>query len=472
MIRHIIKFELLKLSKGVFLPIVGGILLVLTLYATYNGIRRVDSQVSVIEKVKSEEQEFYSTKLILLDSIEKGLRPAPTWYLDPSHPLSAGFFRGAGSYGILHPTSLAIVSSGQSDIFPFFGKVALSLDEARRGNANLDNPVNIATGTFDLAFVLVFLLPLLIIVFSYNTLSAEREQGTFPLLASMPLNINQWLMTVLSLRFLLFICFTWLVLTVSFLLFGIPFSSRWLILFLLVTLYALFWFSLAYWVNTLKKSSSVNALVLISFWIGFVFLLPNVANMLAGYLYPVPSRIGYINAKREAKNEAEKISVDLVNQFYSHHPEMPQQTEGADEAYKKQWRSILIEAEYADSLVNIVESDFTAQLERQEKLASTFVYFSPSLIFQSALNDLSGTDANTYKMFLADLSTFAGEWAGYFKTKFLMNEQLTVADYHQLPAFTSTSIETNYTRYFLLLSGYAFLFIALALVSKDQMGRQ
>jgi ABC-2 type transport system permease protein len=40
----------------------------------------------------------------------------------------------------------------------------------------LPNPVNLLAGNFDLAFVLIYLFPLLLIVFCYGLFSAEREK--------------------------------------------------------------------------------------------------------------------------------------------------------------------------------------------------------------------------------------------------------------------------------------------------------
>jgi ABC-2 type transport system permease protein len=57
-------------------------------------------------------------------------------------------------------------------------------------NNDIENPSHLLSGHFDLAFVIVYLFPLLIFALSYNLLSAEREIGTLRLLMSQPLALR------------------------------------------------------------------------------------------------------------------------------------------------------------------------------------------------------------------------------------------------------------------------------------------
>jgi ABC-2 type transport system permease protein len=56
-------------------------------------------------------------------------------------------------------------------------------------DTEIENTWNLLSGHFDFAFVIVFVLPLLVTTLGYNLLSAEREHGTLRMLCSQPLSI-------------------------------------------------------------------------------------------------------------------------------------------------------------------------------------------------------------------------------------------------------------------------------------------
>ena len=71
--------------------------------------------------------------------------------------------------------SLAI---GQRDVNPSIQSVTIRGLEGQKYDAELNNPNNLLSGNIDFSFVLIYLFPLLIIAFSYNLVSEEKESGT------------------------------------------------------------------------------------------------------------------------------------------------------------------------------------------------------------------------------------------------------------------------------------------------------
>lgn len=57
------------------------------------------------------------------------------------------------------------------------------------GSTEIENPHRLLVGRFDLASVLIFFYPILILALSYNMLSAEQEQGTLALTLSQALSL-------------------------------------------------------------------------------------------------------------------------------------------------------------------------------------------------------------------------------------------------------------------------------------------
>ena len=74
--------------------------------------------------------------------------------------------------------------------------------ETVTGGAELENPQRLLSGRLDLAFVLIYLYPLLILAISYNLLSAEQEQGTLALLLSQPVSLRTVILAKVAVRVL------------------------------------------------------------------------------------------------------------------------------------------------------------------------------------------------------------------------------------------------------------------------------
>ncbi len=434
---HFIHFEIKNLLRSPFFGILSILLLIFILFATYNGKKRVDNQLLAIETVKNAEKEFYEKHKTVLDSIEKGLRKAPPqWFKNPENPLPLGAFRGAGSYAILQPAPLSAISTGQSDIFPSYTKVAVGNTNAGKDNDNFENPFNTAIGQFDLAFVLGFIFPLLIIAFSYNLLSAEREQGTLRLLLSMPLNINVLLFNKIIFRYLLLFGLIVFLLITSFLIFGISLTNFDFINFILVLgAYGFFWFLLAFAVNLLAKSSATNAMLLLGCWLFFAFIIPSTVNMLAGSFYPVPSRVEFVTAQREIDKQAETEKEKILADFYAKNPQFKRPASEGEKTWKDWWREGFAEDNYVLQLKNKLQKQYAEQAQAQRNFANGFQYFSPIILFQNKLNKIAATDTETYLSFQNSIEVFEKKWTTYFETKFMKDEKIMVKDFESFPKY-------------------------------------
>jgi ABC-2 type transport system permease protein len=434
---HFIQFEIKNLLRTPFFGIVSILLLGFILFATYNGKKRVDNQLLAIETVKNSETEFYDKHKTLLDSIEKGLRKAPPqWFKNPENPLPIGAFRGAGSYAILTPAPLSAISTGQSDIFPTYTKVAVGNLNAGKDNDNFENPFNTAIGQFDLAFVLGFIFPLLIIAFSYNLLSAEREQGTLRLLLSIPLNINVLLFNKIVFRYLLLLSISFFWLVISFVIFGISISNSAFLSFILaVGAYSFVWFLLSFAVNLLAKSSATNAMILLGCWLFFAFIVPSTVNMLAGSWYPVPSRVEFVTAQREIDKQVEQEKEKILADFYAKNTQFKRPTSEGEKTWKDWWREGFAEDNYALQLKNNLQKQYAEKANAQRNFANGFQYFSPTILFQNTLNKIAATDTETYLNFQKETENFERKWTAYFETKFMKDEKMTVKDFESFPKF-------------------------------------
>jgi ABC-2 type transport system permease protein len=144
------------------------------------------------------------------------------------------------------------------------------------------------SGNFDLAFVLVYLLPLLIIALCFNLLSAEREESILTLLLAQPVRPATVLSAKLAFRTALVLALAGLLSAVGMAWAGVPLDGRVPTWLALTTLYCLFWFGVALVVTAWQRTSALNAMALLGVWLVLVALVPSLLNLGVAAARPVP----------------------------------------------------------------------------------------------------------------------------------------------------------------------------------------
>jgi ABC-2 type transport system permease protein len=223
---------------------------------------------------------------------------------------------------INHTEPLAGLSIGQRDINPSIQRVTIRNLENQRYDTDLSNPLNLSLGNLDWGFVMIYLFPLLIIAFTYNLLSEEREGGTWNLVrVQSPLPLRALWMK-LSLRILAVFAAAALLLIMAILWLPLPLNSALLAVALLFTCYLLCWFGISFWVISWRKDSGFNAVSLLSCWVVLTLLLPALANSYITHSYPLPEALATTVKQRQGYHE--KWDMDkgpTIRRFYAHYPQ-------------------------------------------------------------------------------------------------------------------------------------------------------
>ncbi len=189
MIGTIVKQEWRLLKADRTLAAVAVLMALLVGYSLYNGSAWVKFQRETLAGAEAEQAERLGKLKQNLEDFEAG-RKEPKGFQDPR---SAGAIGGhsAAPYLAMPPATLAPLANGQSDLYPYYFKLNLRSKQAILANDEIEIPTNLLAGRFDLAFVLIYLFPLLILALGYNMLASEREQGTLVLAMSQPLTVGQ-----------------------------------------------------------------------------------------------------------------------------------------------------------------------------------------------------------------------------------------------------------------------------------------
>jgi ABC-2 type transport system permease protein len=460
-IRH--EWRLLAADPGVWLTV---LLLAGSIgYALWNGAGWARFQQAAIAGATQDTERRVQRLLSMMDTIPADAAPPEPFTLDPRVPALVGGSVGA-PYAMLPPTPLAALAVGQSDLHASYVKISTRSQQTVASPEEIDNPSNLVTGRFDLAFVLVYLLPLLVLVLSYDLLSSEREQGTIGLLLSQPISLRRLLLAKIASRVALVIA-----VVVGTTLVGLWFTGampngdgvaeRLLLWIGVVIGYALFWLGLAAAVNLAGWSSATNAIALAAAWLALALVGPALLNVAVKSTHPVPSRVELIGALREASNEANTRGSALLARYYEDHPELVPASDSLDlEDFMTRLYSVqdAVDRELAPLL-----AQFDSQLTRQQALVRRFRIFSPAIATQEALSDISGTGLARYTRFREQVAAFQRVWQDFFVPRIFRRALLTRADYDAMPRFSYRE-ESNGEVAGRVLNGLAGLVVPLVLV--------
>jgi ABC-2 type transport system permease protein len=437
------KYEWLGLLRDRWILVLSLILLAVCFYAAHNGKEKVAERQAPLEKAFEEGRAADIMYIALIDSVDQGLKPGlPVWQ-NPQRLNVIG--QRAARVCAFEAQPLALVSTGQSDLFTHMVKPRLYGEALTLGFSELSNPVQLLFGSFDLAFVSIYLLPLLVLAFSYNVLSSEKESGTMRLTLVQPVGPTRWLFNKLLVRFII-ISFVFIVaFLLSLMVAGVSVTieiESVLKLIIAVLVYMLFWFGLSFWVNLRGKSSGSNAVVLVSLWVLLVLLVPAIISQLANSLYPVPSRVGMLTELRKAEADAQKKADEILSGYYRDHPELAR-TDTSEQSLYPFWLSYFASQEEIRKAVEPILIEYESKLQAQQRTVDKLRFFSPAVLLQNSFNELAGTSSRHYAAYRQQVVDFAGTWREFFVPRMFRNEVMKKEMVSELPQFAYNDDEVE-----------------------------
>lgn len=436
MFLHIIRYDWMLLKANKMLAVCIGLLAVLVAFATWTGHQRVQMQRQTTADIGRVETESIAKNKAIVAELERTGKPfAGNSHRDPTAPYTVASSRG-NRYIYKQHSVLALVSVGQSDLHPYYYKFAFAKKQALYHGEEIENASILYNGSFDLSFVLIYLLPLFIIALTYNLLSSERERGTLFLLMSSSVSLRTIIGTKYLFRFLLLTTALLLFVATSLLLTGVPVGNNAPVvglLFLLIIGYSAFWFGLSFWVNSLGHNTGFNAATLIGVWLVLGLVLPTALNVVVSAVHPTPSRIDLIAETREASDDAKKEGEKKMSQYYGDHPELL--PKGKPVNYKDFAIGSVRATLAVEAAVQPFETQFEIQHRNQQNLIERYRFLSPMVFVQQSLNEVASTSDADFRVFQADVTRQHGAYRNFFMQKIFRQEGFTAADYDKIPAF-------------------------------------
>jgi len=452
--------ELRLLAREKMLWLALGFFALLVAYAVVNGLHqtrwRDASQAALIDADRAAREGHLAQVQRILTGAEN-----PTPFGNPANPANLGGGLG-GQFAVMPSLALTPVALGQSDLFPAQFRVTYASKINFLHGNDIENPWHVLSGHFDLAFVTVYLLPLLIFALGYNLLAGEREDGTLKLLLSQPLAFAALILGKITVRIGVLLAVAVLV-PVAVLAVARPQVLQALDVTLwwvaLVALYALFWCALAVFVNVLDTSSAANAMMLIVSWVMLVLVVPVLVNIGIGVVSPAPSRAELVTQTRVATSQAMRQNAALLATDY-HQDEPAAQggdvhdhdhDHGDDDhahghdalgTHDNNHISIVARPLANARIQHQVElamrpelEKFDAHMARQHTLVTRLAIVSPAIVAVEGMTALAGTGYARNAHFMAQIDAFHQRWKDFFLPRIEAGQAVLPADFPAIPVF-------------------------------------
>lgn len=360
------------------------------------------------------------------------------------------------------PDKLAGVSIGQSDVNPGVQHVTIRNLEGQKYDTDLVNPSSLQSGNLDLGFVIIYLFPLLIIVFTFNLLSEERESGTWQLIAIQSKSKVNYLLSKLMVRLVVILALFILLILAAKLILELPIDAAFLGFLLLGVCYILFWFTICFLVVVFKQNSSLNALAMLSLWLGLAILLPAGINSYLSNKYPVPEALDTMIKQRDGYHKRwDTDRNETVKSFYAHYPQFAKYGMPPEEGSNWLWYYAMQQMGDDESLEE--STAMRTKLIQREKASQTIAYAIPTMHMQLAFNRLAGTGSSDHLAFLDKTDVFHERMRLYFYPKIFENAAVFDENWEEFqPEFIEKNHRVNWISLLLplvLSTGLVMIFV-------------
>lgn len=411
---RLLQLELKNFLAGRAVPAGLLVMFLAGLYAIEHGRRVIAAQQAVIAATPQMQREHLE-KMVALHATPDPLNTL--YYLN--------------HFTTHEPSSYAPISIGLRDVNPFNLKVRMLTLEGQLYDGDISNPATLALGNFDLAFLLVFLYPLLIIAFTHNTLSSEQEQGIWPLLCSQPVSAHKILALKAGLRFLPIVAVWLLTLLVGLLWLRLPLDQRFGFVLLVSLSYLLFWFAASWFVMSFRRSSNFNALTLLGSWLTLTILLPAALNVALATFLPVPEALAVTVNQREGYHQQwDRPKAETMQRFFQRYPEYAGFQAPAD---KFSWGWYFAAQQLGDEDAAEASRQLRAKLQQRQQWTQRLAWLVPTINAQTAFNQIAQTELDNHLAYLDSVRNFHERLRLHFYPALMRNDQPPPIKWPNLP---------------------------------------
>lgn len=286
----------------------------------------------------------------------------------------------------------------------------------------------------DFAFIVQVVLSLFAILFTYDAINGERENGTLKLAFANSVSRVKYLVAKFAGIWLGLIVPLLIPILIGLLLivvFKVPVSgSDWASIMGLIglsILYVTFFIGIGILVSSITRKSSLSFLLLLVIWISGVLILPRMGVMAAGQFIDVES-IAQLEAKQEAFQKArwDEYSSTLSGVWRERSAEMEGMDADQRRTYRdeKEWEWLeeddaarkQVQTDIVDNNRKLFE-DVQNKKKVQERLAFNLARISPVSSFRLAAMNIAGTDIDLKNRYEQSMRIYKDDFTAFTQAK-------------------------------------------------------
>lgn len=319
------------------------------------------------------------------------------------------------------PSPLSIFSEGLGNSLPYMAVIRKDEDPDIRSGSTIDNPLTSLFGKIDFSFIVSYILSILAFVFTFQSISGEKENGTLRLMISN--SIPRWkilLAKVLG-NYLVFIFPVIISMMIGLMIVSIsasfPFFTKEILVPVLLILLAIMvflfvLFNLGILFSTITRNSATSLIMLLFIWVLISLVIPKLSPMAAQIIYPVES-------KQTLNTEIKMTTHAIQEELIAREKEIGDEVFGGrmsvsgEEGVKKQADysrlAVPLREEYRmriASEVSRLRSDYMNRRNAQTSISVNLARLSPASSMSFVLAELSGTGSLEEESFRTHVARF------------------------------------------------------------------
>ena len=380
-------------------------------YGLHNGADLFHEKMTEIEKLQKKAADEQEEMLGYYANGETG--PAERPWVNVSNPYWAIWYTSI--YHFKSPDPAIVYNIGQSEQYGYYKKVTFWSSPYDADLAEeIANPERLQFGRLDFGFVVIYLLPLLLLVFLYNIKGGEQDNGSMALVEIQSRSVKTWLLA----RVAFYICVTFVSLLLMFfyggfltgVFTGASVSSAGIILLLLF--YTLFWAAMYFFIINYGQGTTKNTLMMAGVWLLLTFIIPASVYQFVSIKTPANLMTDLIDAKSDDREQLfDQPDDTLRSMLFERFPEIADSPIAKDST---RIRRVLNRS--VSSLANELLKESIAQIENENReknaLISFSYWFNPVSFFQDRFNALTATHYQDFQSFRDQLQLLIDKQIG------------------------------------------------------------
>jgi ABC-2 type transport system permease protein len=412
--------------------------LVAGVYGLYQGFVFKSKQVNTIESFRTEREKALAVLVRGFDvdtttTKGKGAYDDVTGLLSSNQNIVLPVFKT--------PSSTSLFCIGQADVFPYYYTVKIEsffMQLFKQGE--IANPLRSLAGHFDTSFWIIYLLPLLIIILCFNSLSSELDNGNWRLINSQGVSKKEWLQSkflLVGLIIEIMVVFIVIIgMIVNYSSFNQSPTTTDFLFFLGANLYFIFWLSLVYCINSIGKNTSTNALYCGIIWTMTCIVIPTLSTALIEKIIPVDNTAISRMSRRPqgSKFDDTTYGIKLIKQFGKVYPayknaNIDPKTDAFSFAVYLGYHRLL------DDSNTLKVKGYYANIEQRQEWINSSCLINPTAAIDGIFASLASNDALANHSFVWQTKVFHDKLNGIYYPALFFDRSLTKKDYDAFPVF-------------------------------------